>query len=137
MEIHEHKACFGWDGDNGVGDMLIQQIIDGIKTATCSFKILYTGEELREVYETKGKIVTVMNSREEPKCNIRIMDVFETTYGNPDLRLVHGEGDGNDIDKFKRDHRAAWENTVEGAPLTDDAALIVELFELVDVAQCR
>lgn len=134
LQIYENKSYFGWEGDNGIGEALIQQIIDRVKTATCNFKILYSEEELKEVYSTKGKIVTVMNKQGEARCNIRIIDVFETSFGNPDMRLVMGEGDGNDIEKFKQDHRTAWVNTVKDTPLTDDAILVVELFELVEVA---
>jgi len=133
MKIYKDKSSFGWDGDNGVGEMLIQQIIDGEKTATCSFKILYEEEELEEVFERKGKMVTVLNNEEEPRCNIRILDVFETTFGNPDMRLVRGEGDGEDIEKFQKDHRIAWNNTIKDTELTDDTIFIVELFELVEV----
>jgi uncharacterized protein YhfF len=35
-----------------------------------------------------------------------MIDVFETTFAHPDLRLVRGEGDGDDIEKFKHDHQA-------------------------------
>ena len=135
MKIYENISSFGWDGDNGIGEMLIQQIIDRVKTATCSFKILYEEHELHEVYETKGKMVTVVNNQEEPKCNIRIIDVFETTFGDPDIRLVRGEGDGEEIQKFQGDHRTAWNNTVKDIQLTDDEILIVELFELVEVME--
>lgn len=107
MEIYENKMAFGWEGDNGIGEMLIQQIIKGKKTATCSFKILYTEEELEELYGTKGQIVTVVDAQEKPRCNVKILDVFETTYGAPELRLVRGEGAGEDIEKFQRDHRTA------------------------------
>jgi len=133
MKIAEYKAEFGWEGDNGIGELLITQIILGAKTATCAFKILYTEEELKEEYETKGKIVTVFDSNQNARCNIRILDVFETTFGNPDIRLVNGEGDGNDVEKFQNDHKIAWENTVEDIPLTDDTILIVKLFELVEI----
>ncbi|MBS4538773.1 hypothetical protein GOQ27_09875 [Clostridium sp. D2Q-11] len=135
MKIYEDKSYFGWDGDNGVGEMLIQQIIDGMKTATCSFKILYEEQELEEVFGRKGKIVTVFNNEEEPRCNIRILDIFETTFGNPDMRLVRGEGDGEDIERFQKDHCIAWYNTVKDKDLTDDTIFIVELFELVEVME--
>ncbi|SCY54430.1 ASCH domain-containing protein [Alkaliphilus peptidifermentans] len=135
MLIYPHKAVFGWDGDNGIGDMLILDITDGKKTATCSFKEEYTELELQELFETKGRIVTVEDHEGIPRCNIRIIDIFETTFGNPDLRLVKGEGNGEDVKKFQEDHRHAWNQTVKDKKLTDDTLLIVELFELVEVAK--
>ena len=73
-----------------------------------------------------------MDKHGQPKCNIRNIDVFETTFGNPDMRLVSGEEDGEDIEKFQNDHRIAWNNMVERIPLADDTILIVELFEFIE-----
>ena len=47
MRVYPDKAIFGWEGDNGVGEMLINQIINEEKTATCSFKIEYTETDLK------------------------------------------------------------------------------------------
>ena len=135
MQIYPHKSVFGWDGDNGIGEMLIKQIIDGKKTATCSFKEEYVELELQELFQTKGKIVTVEDHIGLPRCNIRIIDIFETTFGNPDLRLVIGEGYGENIKKFQEDHLYAWNQTVRDKQLTDDTPLMVELFELVELAE--
>lgn len=131
MLIYPNKTAFGWDGDNGIGDKLIQQIIDSKKTATCSFKDEYTEIELKGLLKTKGKIVTVENHRGIPKCNIRITDIFETTFGNPDLRLLRGEGYGVDVKQFQKNHKYVWNQTIKNKKLTDDTVLIVELFELI------
>lgn len=60
---------------------------------------------------------------------MRLKEVFETTFGNPDMRLVQGEGNGDDVAQFQEDHRLAWKDI--GITLTDDTVLIVELFELI------
>ncbi len=62
-----------------------------------------------------------------------MIDVFETTFGHPDPHLVRGEGDGDDVEKFKHDHIRVWadEMAAAGHPLTDETVLIVEEFELV------
>lgn len=134
MVIHEIKYHYGWDGDNGIGERLIQQVIGGIKTATCAPKISYTPEELEWTYSLVGKVCTVTDKVGNPCCNVRHLEVFETKFGNPDPRLVKGEGDGDDVQKFKMDHLRAWNGlAAEGVPLTDDTILIVELFELVEV----
>ena len=135
MKIYPHKSIFGWDGDNGIGEKLIQQIINGEKIATCSFRVEYTDLELEELYETKGKNVTVEDNKGVQQCNIRITDIFETKFGNPDLRLVSGEGDGDNVQKFQNDHRHVWNQTIKDKSLTDETILIVELFELVEVAE--
>ncbi len=133
MIIHENKYHYGWDGDNGLGEKLIQQIIEGNKTATCGPKVSYAPEELDRIYDLIGKVCTVTDKFGTLRCNVRHLEVFETSFGNPDPRLVRGEGDGEDVEKFKRDHIKAWDGmATEGVPLSDDTILIVELFELVD-----
>lgn len=113
--------------------LLIQQIIDGVKTATCSFKVLYSENELSDLYQTYKNIVTVVNKQGVPKCNIRITDIFETTFGNPELRLVSGEGYGENFAQFQADHTIAWQSIVKDTKLNSDSILIVELFELMEV----
>lgn len=131
MTMPKRRIEFGWDGDGGLGDRLVQQIIDGHKTATCGFKAAYTPEELEEAFGNAGELLTASASGGPARCIIRVMDVFETTFGNPDPRLVHGEGDGEDVAKFQADHRIAWHADFPDRELFDDEVLIVELFEFV------
>lgn len=121
---------FGWDGDGGVGEMLIAQTIAGTKTATCGFRDAYTPEELAEVRGNVGSIIPVTDREGVVRAHIRILEVFETTFGDPDPRLIAGEGDGDDVAKFQADHRVAWAADFPDRPLTEDAVLVVELFEL-------
>ncbi|BAB04617.1 hypothetical protein P4637_15410 [Halalkalibacterium halodurans] len=127
---HKYRMVFGWEDDNGIGEMLIQQIINGEKTATCAPKEEYSEQELQETYEPVGENVTVFDKNGNARCTVRLLEVFETTFGNPDLRLVRGEGNGDNVSKFQEDHRIAWKDI--GVDLRDDTVLIVELFELVD-----
>ncbi|RUT46455.1 hypothetical protein EJP82_11420 [Paenibacillus anaericanus] len=129
VEESKYKMIFGWENDNGIGEMLIQQILNGEKTATCAPKEEYSEKELLETYEPVGEILTVYDKEGIPRCNVRLIEVFETTFGNPDLRLVRGEGDGDDVNKFQEDHRLAWKDI--NVELKDETVLIVELFELV------
>ncbi len=126
---------FGGDGDGGLGERLIQQILDGTKTATCDLKSLCSAQELADLGARPGWLETVVDGEGRPRCNVRVTAVYETPFGDPDPRLVRGEGDGEDVEKFKREH-AAWFSGVlkeKGLPpLTDDAALIVWEFELVE-----
>lgn len=130
VKVHKYTMTFGWENDNGIGEMLIQQIINGEKTATCALKDEYSEAELKEVYEPVGEIVTVLDKDGNPKYNVRMIEVFETTFGNPDLRLVRGEGDGDDVKKFQQDHQKVYESL--GIEATDESILVVELFELVE-----
>jgi uncharacterized protein YhfF len=135
--IYERKLEFGWEGDNDLGMRLIQQIIEGKKTATCAPLFSYTKEELEAVFASQGEMMTVIDKEKRPWCNTRMVDIFQTPFGNPDLRLVRGEGDGEDVEKFRQDHQRDWESwlAAEGYSLTDETMLVAEVFELIEVAE--
>ncbi|MCY7916609.1 ASCH domain-containing protein [Bacillus vallismortis] len=133
MKIYELKSTFGWEGDDGLGEQLIQQILAGEKTATCAPKSLYSKDELSEVYQTAGQLVTVYDKDGNPRCNIKVKDIFETTFGAPDMRLVKGEGNEERIEEFQKDHLMAWAELIQNGELelNEDTVLITELFKLV------
>ncbi|RJS58324.1 hypothetical protein CJ481_21850 [Bacillus subtilis] len=133
MMICKLKSAYGWEGDDGLGEQLIQQILAGEKTATCAPKSLYSKDELSYVYQTAGQLVTVYDKHDNPRCNIKVTDVFETTFGAPDMRLVKGEGNGDRIEEFQEDHRVAWAELIKNGDLelSEDTVLVTELFALV------
>lgn len=127
---------FGGDNDGGLGEKLIQQVLVGIKTATCDLKCLCTAQEIADLAAEAGWFETVVDAKGNARCNIQITDVYETTIGNPDMRLVRGEGDGEDVEEFKREHHEWFQTVLKNKglpPLTDDAVLIAWEFELVEV----
>ena len=134
MLVYERKLEFGWEGDNDLGRRLIGQILEGKKTATCAPLFSYTEEELADAFASKGELATVIDKEKNPWCNVRIVDVFQTPFGNPDLRLVKGEGNGEDVEEFQRDHQRDWKSWLEaeGYSLTDETMLVVEVFELLE-----
>jgi uncharacterized protein YhfF len=131
----EYRLEFGWEGDGGLGERLIREIIEGEKTATCAPRSDYTEEELAEVVASKGQVVDVVDENDEPRCRVRMVAVYETTFGLPAPGVVRGEGFGDDAEAFRQDHRGAWaeEMEEEGNPLSDETILVVEEFELVEV----
>ena len=130
-----YRLEFGWSGDGGLGERLIREVIDGEKTATCAPRSDYTEEELDEVVASRGQIVDVVDEDDNPRCRVRMLAVYETTFGLPAPGVVRGEGFGEDDEAFRRDHREAWaeEMEEEGNPLDDETILVVEEFELVEV----
>ena len=131
----EYRLEFGWEGDGGLGERLIREVIEGTKTATCAPRSDYTEEELAEVVASKGQVVDVVDENDEPRCRVRMVAVYETTFGLPAPGVVRGEGFGDDAEAFRQDHRGAWaeEMEEEGNPLSDETILVVEEFELVEV----
>jgi uncharacterized protein YhfF len=137
MRIHERKMRFGSEGDGGLGDRLVRQVLDGTKTATCELKTFCTEQEVADLYAQPGWMETVLDGAGRPRCNVRVTAIYETTFGNPDPRLVRGEGCGEDASEFKHGH-GRWFNAVlekKGLPpLTDDSVLIAWQFELIETA---
>ncbi len=131
----DYRLEFGWEGDGGLGERLIREVIDGEKTATCAPRSDYTQEELAEVVASLGQTIDVVDENDEPRCRVRMLAVYETTFGLPAPGVVRGEGFGDDAEAFRRDHREAWAEDMEeeGNPLDDDTILVVEEFELVEV----
>jgi uncharacterized protein YhfF len=134
MKIYEIKSTFGWKNDSGIGEQLIQQIMRGEKTATASPKTLYSQDELEKLLKNIGKPCTVLDKTQQPRCNIQILEIFESKFGRPDQRLLEGEGFGSDFHAFKDAHRNAWRDLVESGKLQldDETVLVVEMFKLLD-----
>ncbi len=130
----DYRLEFGWEGDGGLGERLIREVIEGEKTATCAPRSDYTEEELAEVVSSRGQVVDVVDENDNPRCRVRMLAVYETTFGLPAPGVVRGEGFGDDAEAFRQDHREAWagEMEEEGNPLSDDTVLVVEEFELVE-----
>ena len=135
MATTDYRLEFGWEGDGGLGERLIREVIEGETTATCAPRSDYTEEELAEVVAAGGEIIDVVDENDESRCRVRMVAVYETTFGLPAPGVVRGEGFGEDAEAFRQDHRAAWaeEMEEEGNPLSDDTILVVEEFELVEV----
>lgn len=133
MKIYERKSQFGWKDDKGVGENLIQLIKSGKKTATTSPRELFNAQELKELYGSIGQPLTVIDKDFNPRCNIVLDEVFETTWGAPDLRLLIGEGYGSDAEAFRKSHLSAWADLVKTRQITleNESILIVELFHLL------
>ena len=136
MEIIGSTSQFGWEGDDGAGERLIQQILRGEKTATACPKIFYEPKDRDALDTSVGRILTVVDKHDRPRCAIRQLAVFETTYGSPDPRLVAGEVCA-DAAEFQRGHARVWDDLFEraGTFLCAETVLLVELFELVEDAR--
>lgn len=134
VKIHERSSQFGWAGDNGLGEKMIQLILGRSKTATAGPKALYTPEQLQDILSMKGRKATVLDKDQRPRCAILVKDVFETTFGAPDPRLLEGCGFKGRIESFKTAHFGLWSEFLfkNGITLDDDTLLIAQIFELTD-----
>lgn len=136
MEISEDLVQLGFAEDDGLGELLVERLLAGSLRVLWEPVDLLDDEEEAAMREGVGDVLTVVDSDGEPACNVRVVDVLETTWGDPDPRLVAGEGYGEDV--------AAWRGFVgpalaaglaeEGLDLTDDTELLVQQVEVVATA---
>lgn len=136
MQLHEDVIQLGWDDDEDYGELLLDRIIAGAVTVLYEPVDLLGQEELRDLRSSAGSHLTVVDEDEEPRVNLEVVEVFETTWGAPDERLVAGDGFGDDVEGWKRTNEASLRAALEdvGGELTDDTAILVQQVRVTEVA---
>jgi uncharacterized protein YhfF len=119
-----------FSGRDAAADHLLLQVLNGTKTATASLARYwhspsgdyddggYVAGDTVEVYDQHGRL----------RCQIRITEVYETTFGCIPERLWRGEL-CTSAEDFRREHRVCWSDET----LTDDTRIIGCHFELVKI----
>ena len=136
MDVHEDLVQLGFSEDDGLGELLVERLLAGSLRVLWEPVDLLDTEDVDAMWNGIGALLTVVDSDGEPACNVRVVDVFETTWGDPDPRLVAGEGYPGDERAWRRFVGPALEDGLadEGLDLTDDTLLLVQTVELVEVA---
>ncbi len=62
---------FGWESDDGIGEMLIRQTLAGLKTATCGMKCCCTPQEIADLEAEPGWPETVVDRELAGQPNVR------------------------------------------------------------------
>ncbi|WP_312115911.1 ASCH domain-containing protein [Brevibacillus reuszeri] len=123
------KRTTFWGRDEN-DERLVEQIIEGKKTATCTPKCWYDAlpEEATEV----GEMLEVFSKKGNYMCTIEITKKYEVPFGQIDDETVRGENCVS-YEEFRKDHIFAWENDLkrEGKELNDHTIIVVEHFRLV------
>jgi uncharacterized protein YhfF len=114
-------------------ETLIDEIIKKKKIITCSPKVWYYNDPEEEPTNV-GDIVAVCNVKGIRRCIIEIVENYEITYGNVDIRIAEGEGFSN-VEEFKKAHNFCWEDSLrkEGFTLDESTLIVVEHFKLISV----
>lgn len=136
MEVQDNGVQFGWEGDEGWGDLLLERLLAGSLTVLFEPVALLDVAEAEALRSSLGEVVTVFDADGEPRCNVRVVGVFETTWGDPDPRLVAGDGYGPDVDGWRRANHTGLEQALDetGERLTATTGLLVQQVEVVDEA---
>lgn len=136
MELSEDLVQLGFADDDGLGELLVERLLAG------SLRVLWEPVELLDEADAAamragvGGVLTVVDSDGEPACNVRVVETFTTTWGDPDPRLVAGEGYGRDTASWRRfvEPSLAAGLADEDLELTDDTRLLVQQVEVVATA---
>jgi uncharacterized protein YhfF len=112
--------AFG-DGPD-LADELLDLVIKGVKTATCS-----TGDQA----STPGARWIVRDGRGQPRCVIETTEVTYRRFGEVDAAFAYDEGEGDrSLDYWRSAHRNYFGRL---GKFSEDMMLMCERFRLVEV----
>ena len=125
---HCLKKITFWGRDKN-DDTLVDQVLRGEKTVTCSHPAIDygPGEELT----VPGDLVEVIDGRGNSRCVIHIDRVYKILFGAVTDEIVKGECEAT-VEEFRADHHLAWDEDLakKGMVLDDSTVIIVEHFTL-------
>ncbi|URN93380.1 MAG: ASCH domain-containing protein [Candidatus Pristimantibacillus lignocellulolyticus] len=126
------KSLTFWSSDIN-DESLINEVMEGLKTATCTPMIWYYNNPEEEATEV-GDYVAVLNNDRIHRCTIQITENYEIPYGMIDIRVAKGEN-YRSLEEFIEDHNKCWENDLlnEGITLSENTIIVVEHFKLIEV----
>ena len=111
-------------------NLCAQLTVDGIKTATCSAKILYDFE--REALPKIGDVNIITNWKKEPICVIQITKVELKKFEEIDEAWAIKEGEGDfSLSFWKIGHEKIFRTALKeyGLEFQTDLLLVCEEFE--------
>ena len=123
-EKYRSLRSFAFGDSSDLADELLELVLKGIKTATCS-----TQDEPNT--STPGERRIVLDGRGEPRCVIESTEVTYRRYNEVDAAFAYEEGEG---DRSLRYWREAHRNYFgRMGKFSEDMMLMCERFHLVEV----
>ncbi|MCA6943794.1 ASCH domain-containing protein [Pectobacterium polaris] len=127
--LEKYPDALRWSfGDSPeLADELLQLVLEGHKTATCSSYHAFKNEETPQV----GDYNIVLDGAGQPSCVIRTRSLTLVRYCDVTAEMAAKEGEGDKSLAFwQQAHQAFFERGDSFAP---DMLLVFEEFELVEV----
>lgn len=123
-EQYRGLRSFAFGDGPQLADELIDLVIRGVKTATCS-----TEDEPNISAPNERWIV--LDGRGEPRCVIETTEVTYCRFGEVDAAFAYEEGEGDrSLDHWRNAHRNYFDRQGE---FREDMMLICERFRLVEI----
>jgi uncharacterized protein YhfF len=123
-EKYRDLRSFAFGDGPELADELLDLVLRGVKTATCS-----TEDEPNT--STPGERWIVLDGRGTPRCVIESLEVTYRRYSEVDAAFAHDEGEGDRSLSYWRDaHRNYFGRQ---GKFSDDMMLMCERFRLVEI----
>ena len=123
-ERYRGLRAFAFGDGPALADELLELVIRGVKTATCS-----TEDEPNT--STPGERWIVLDGRGEPRCVIETTEVTYRRFGEVDASFAFEEGEGDrSLDYWRDAHRDYFGRQRR---FREDMMLMCERFRLVEV----
>ncbi|MBR0813062.1 ASCH domain-containing protein [Bradyrhizobium diazoefficiens] len=121
---YRHLRTFAFGDSPVLADELVELVIKGIKTATCS-----TEDEPNT--STPGERWVVLDGRAEPRCVIETTEVTYRRFNEVDTAFAHDEGEGDrSLAYWRRAHQSYFGRL---GRYSGDMMLMCERFRLIEV----
>ena len=123
-EKYRDLRSFAFGDSPALADELLDLVLRGVKTATCS-----TEDEPNT--STPGERWIVLDGRGTPRCVIESTEVTYRRYSEVDAAFAHDEGEGDRSLAYWRDaHRRYFGRQ---GKFSEDMMLMCERFRLVEI----
>jgi uncharacterized protein YhfF len=123
-ENYRSLRTFAFGDSPALADELVELVLKGVKTATCS-----TDDEPNT--SKQGECWIVLDGRGKPRCVIESTEVTYRRFGEVDASFAHDEGEGDRSLAYWRDaHRRYFGRQ---GRFTEDMMLMCERFRLVEI----
>lgn len=113
--------------DREIGDYLLRLVRAGKKTGTCQAKSIYDSGE--QAWPEVGRRDIALEWDGTPALVIETVSLVEQTFMDVPEEFALSEGENDDLEGWRRDHKAWFERTCGYAP---DMILVCERFRVVE-----
>ena len=125
---YQGLRSFAFGDGPALADELLDLVMRGVKTATCS-----TEDEPNT--STPGERWIVLDGRGEPRCIIETLEVSYRRYNEVDVAFAHEEGEGDrSLAYWREAHRGYFGRQ---GKFSEDMMLMCERFRLVEIFEGR
>ncbi|HWE73809.1 MAG TPA: ASCH domain-containing protein [Stellaceae bacterium] len=122
-EKYRDLRSFAFGDSPRLADELLELVVKGVKTATCS-----TEDEPNT--STPGERWVVLDGSGTPRCVIETIEVSYRRYNEVDAAFAHEEGEGDrSLEYWREAHRNYFERL---GRFSEDMMLMCERFRLVE-----